>query len=131
MSQSSRRNFLKASAATTAVGLLPTWHTSTAKANYESPNERPVLGCIGTGSRWGAVGPGAMKFSDCAAVCDVDANHAGAGKERVQKAQGTAREVDVYEDYRGFAQNAMDRENLPPPQRRRIKRYFQMIQPRD
>ncbi|MCA8986383.1 MAG: Gfo/Idh/MocA family oxidoreductase [Planctomycetaceae bacterium] len=100
MSQSSRRNFLKASAATTAVGLLPTWHTSTAKANYETPNERPVLGCIGTGSRWGAVGPGAMKFSDCAAVCDVDANHAGAGKERVQKAQGTAREVDVYEDYR-------------------------------
>ncbi len=39
--------------------------------------------------------------------------------------------TDVYRDYRSFAQNAMDRETMPAPQRRKIKRYFQMIQPRE
>lgn len=38
---------------------------------------------------------------------------------------------DVYRDYESFAQNAMDRETMPAPQRRKIKRYFQMIQPRE
>lgn len=37
---------------------------------------------------------------------------------------------DVYQDYRNFAQSSLDSEALPAPQRRRIKRYFQMIQPR-
>lgn len=37
---------------------------------------------------------------------------------------------DVYQDYRSFAQSALDSEAMPAPQRRRIKRYFQMIQPR-
>ena len=37
----------------------------------------------------------------------------------------------VYQDYRGFAQDAIDNESMPPSQRRRIKRYYQMIQPRD
>lgn len=37
----------------------------------------------------------------------------------------------VYRDYRGFAQSAMDSESMPPSQRRRVKRYFQLIQPRD
>jgi len=29
-------------------------------APFRSPNDRPVLGCIGTGDRWNAVGPQAM-----------------------------------------------------------------------
>ncbi|MCG6156080.1 Gfo/Idh/MocA family protein [Rubinisphaera margarita] len=99
-SQNSRRDFLKMTTAAAAGATMPYWFTSAARSNYVAANERPVLGCIGTGSRWGAVGPQAMKFSDCAAVCDVDANHAGAGKERVQKEQGSDRMVDVYEDYR-------------------------------
>jgi hypothetical protein len=37
---------------------------------------------------------------------------------------------DVYTDYKSFAQNSIDSEAVPAPQRRRIKRYFQMIQPR-
>lgn len=37
---------------------------------------------------------------------------------------------DVYTDYKSFAQSSIDSEALPAPQRRRIKRYFQMIQPR-
>lgn len=37
---------------------------------------------------------------------------------------------DVYSEYRSFAQSSMDSEALPPAQRRRVKRYFQLIQPR-
>ncbi|MCH7990049.1 MAG: Gfo/Idh/MocA family oxidoreductase [Planctomycetes bacterium] len=84
---------------------MPYWFTSeSAKAfTFKSANERPVLGCIGTGSRWNGVGPAALNFSDCAAVCDVDANHAGRGREKVrgiQDKKGLSREVAVYEDYR-------------------------------
>lgn len=37
---------------------------------------------------------------------------------------------DTYRDYRSFAQSSLDSESLPAEQRRRVKRYFQMIQPR-
>ncbi|MBK9755596.1 MAG: hypothetical protein IPO88_19200 [Nannocystis sp.] len=37
---------------------------------------------------------------------------------------------DVFTDYKSFAQSSIDNESVPAPQRRRIKRYFQMIQPR-
>jgi hypothetical protein len=37
---------------------------------------------------------------------------------------------DVFTDYKSFAQSSIDNESIPAPQRRRIKRYFQMIQPR-
>ena len=37
----------------------------------------------------------------------------------------------VFQDYENFAQSALDSEDLPPSQRRRVKRYYQMIQPRD
>jgi hypothetical protein len=35
----------------------------------------------------------------------------------------------VYRDYKSFAQSAMDSDELPEGQRRRVKRYYQMIQP--
>jgi hypothetical protein len=35
----------------------------------------------------------------------------------------------VFQDYESFAQSAMDSDELPAGQRRRVKRYFQMIQP--
>src|SRR5690606_17586535 len=62
------------------------------------PNDRPVIGCIGTGDRWRAVGPAAMKFGDVAAVCDVDRSHAEMGQRIVKERQG--REVEAFEDYR-------------------------------
>lgn len=37
---------------------------------------------------------------------------------------------DMFVDYKNFAQSSIDSEAVPPAQRRRIKRYFQMIQPR-
>ncbi len=103
--KNTRRDFLKTSAAAVAAGSMPYWFTSkSAQAfGFKSSTERPVIGCIGTGSRWGGVGPGALKFGDCAAVCDVDAQHAGRAKDRVKEAQskkGDNREIDVYEDYR-------------------------------
>jgi len=36
----------------------------------------------------------------------------------------------MYTDYKAFAQSTLDSEALPAEQRRRVKRYFQMIQPR-
>jgi predicted dehydrogenase len=97
-----RRDFLKTAAATAGVGASMYFSTSTVQAyNFQSPNERPVIGCIGTGSRWGAVGPAAMAFGDVVAVCDVDANHAERGKTvSLQRQQGRVKEVAVYEDYR-------------------------------
>lgn len=79
------------------------------KAN--EANDRPLVGCIGTGSRWNAVGPNAMQLSDVVAVCDVDANHANAAKKKtleIQKKRGVERDVDVYEDY----QKILDRNDI-------------------
>lgn len=100
-----RRDFLKTSTAALATASLPYWFTSAtpAEAAYRSANERPVVGCIGTGSRWGGVGPQAMRFGDVAAVCDVDTAHAKRGQDRVkrtQKKDGKEPTVDVYGDYR-------------------------------
>ncbi|MBI1312103.1 gfo/Idh/MocA family oxidoreductase [bacterium] len=113
MSQQTRRSFLKTSVAAAAAGTMPYWFTSSQPAafGYASAGERPVVGCIGTGSRWGSVGPAAFNFADCAAVCDVDSNHAGAAKERVagiQNKAGRDRQIDIYEDYR----KVLDRKDI-------------------
>ncbi len=109
MTNQSRRSFL---ATTAAAATTPFWFPlPTAVASGRSPNERLTLGCIGTGSRWGAVGPGAIKFADCAAVCDVDANHAGRAKDRVagiQTKKGVDKEISVHENYREI----LDREDI-------------------
>jgi predicted dehydrogenase len=101
----SRRSFLKTSTAVAAGALMPYWFTSkrTLAEENRSALERPVLGCIGTGDRWDAVGPNAMEFATCAAVCDVDFNHALKGRETARNrngGKGASRPVDVYEDYR-------------------------------
>ena len=77
-----RRVFLKTSAAALAAGSVPYSFTGKpARASpFRSPSGRPVVGCIGTGDRWQAIGPQAMNFGDVAAVCDVDANHAASAK---------------------------------------------------
>lgn len=100
-----RRSFLKqASLAGLASASLPYWFAPSSMANpFRSPNARPVLGCIGTGDRWDSVGPAAMNFSDCVAVCDVDTAHVEKGKATAlskQSKAGAERTVDMYEDYR-------------------------------
>jgi predicted dehydrogenase len=105
MSRSSRRGFLRSSSlAGLAAASSPYWFAPSSFASpFRSANERPILGCIGTGDRWNAVGPAAMTFADCAAVCDVDQNHVEKGKAKaleLQSKPGAERSVDTYEDYR-------------------------------
>jgi len=98
-----RRDFLKSSAAAFAAGSFSYWvGGQPAQAfNSQSPNERPVIGCIGTGDRWKAIGPQAMKFGDVVAVCDVDTEHAGTARDKVRETLGEkGPSVEMYEDYR-------------------------------
>ncbi|MBS0205447.1 MAG: Gfo/Idh/MocA family oxidoreductase [Planctomycetes bacterium] len=98
-----RRDFLKTSTAAMAGATLPYWFTteSNRALGFQSVNDRPVLGCIGTGDRWNAVGPNALHLSDCVAVCDVDSDHLEKGFKRVTDIQKSrARDVEKYEDYR-------------------------------
>jgi predicted dehydrogenase len=98
MSNSSpnRRAFLAQSTAAAAAGLsVPYWFTSRQARAAESKNDRPIVGCIGTGDRWkGGIVGDLREHGDIVAVCDVDRKHAEEGRE---KAGGKA---DIYEDYR-------------------------------
>ena len=103
--RSHRREFLQTSTAMLAGAAMPYWFTSASSLalGRQSVNDRPVLGCIGTGDRWNAVGPNAMEFSDCVAVCDVDRQHMEKGRDRVkgiQSKKGNDAEIGMYEDYR-------------------------------
>ena len=85
-SRHSRRDFLKTSTLAAAAGAMPYWFSpgSLSARAADSPNERLIAGCIGTGSRWDSVGPAAMEFADVIAVCDVDAKHAEKARARVK-----------------------------------------------
>lgn len=101
--QSNRRDFMKATTAALAGATMPYWFTSASNQalGFQSVNDRPILGCIGTGDRWDAVGPNALHLSDCVAVCDVDSNHVDKAHKRVTDVQKSqSREVAKYEDYR-------------------------------
>lgn len=105
MSQrSTRRTFLTRSSALAAAGVtVPYWVTARTARADESKNDRPIVGCIGTGDRWkgGIAGP-LRQHGDIVAVCDVDRKHAEEGRER---AGGKA---DIYEDYRKI----LDRDDI-------------------
>ena len=105
--RTNRRKFLKSTAAAAAAVSVPYIYSGqSVRADEQKAaeqNDRPLVGCIGTGSRWHAVGPNAMQLGDVVAVCDVDSNHAEQGKKKVteiQSKKGDNRSVDVYEDYR-------------------------------
>jgi predicted dehydrogenase len=95
---STRRRFLATTSSAAAAGLTaPYWFTSAARAAEESKNDRPIVGCIGTGDRWkGGIVGDLRRHGDIVAVCDVDRKHAEEGRER---AGGKA---DIYEDYRAL-----------------------------
>ena len=103
--RSSRRDFLKTSTALAATAALPYWLTTSPALADQSPMERPMLGCIGTGSRWKAVGPSAMKFADCVAVCDVDQAHLDEAYKIVKEKQPGDRGVTKHADYRAILDN--------------------------
>jgi predicted dehydrogenase len=107
-----RRRFLQTTGAAAATVSAPYFFSQAAVADdqkAESKNDRPVLGCIGTGSRWNGVGPAAMNFADCVAVCDVDANHASRAAERVTKHdKQSGKAPEIHEDYR----KVLDRKDI-------------------
>src|SRR5689334_22101397 len=89
-----RRDFLKTSSLAALAGAsLPYWFTSerSLALGFQSANERPVLGAIGTGDRWRyGIRPESMKFADVAAVCDVDTYHLRWAQDLVDKDQAKA-----------------------------------------
>jgi predicted dehydrogenase len=92
-SSQSRRRFLQTSAAAAAGITVPYWFAGQS-AQGASKNDRPTVGCIGTGDRWNGLYKGVLPHGDIVAVCDVDRKHVESGKE---KAGGKA---DMYDEYR-------------------------------
>ncbi|MAT71639.1 MAG: oxidoreductase [Planctomycetaceae bacterium] len=92
--QPSRRRFLSTAASAAAVPYF-SW-TASALANT-SKNDRPRIGCIGTGSMGTGDALGHARFGDIVAVCDVDSYHC----QRANYHDGIGRgRADCYEDYR-------------------------------
>lgn len=96
--KSTRRDFIRTTALAAGAGLTVPYFPWTAKAfaNQEK-NDRPLIGCIGTGSMGTGDAHGHNNFGDIVAVCDVDTNHAERAKNDERIGKGKA---DVYTDYR-------------------------------
>ncbi|MGD9722346.1 MAG: Gfo/Idh/MocA family oxidoreductase [Pirellulales bacterium] len=91
-----RRQFLHTSAAAAAGLSVPYWFTAqrALAADSQSKNDRPLVGCIGTGDRWKGLIRDIRKHGDVVAVCDVDRKHVEEGKEL------SGGKAEMYEDYR-------------------------------
>lgn len=95
---STRRTFLKTSAAAAAVGAATPYFAWTEKAlANQDKNDRPVIGCIGVGSMGSGDASQHSHFGDIVAVCDVDETHRERAKNDGNIGKGKA---DAYEDYR-------------------------------
>ena len=91
----SRRTFLGTTASAAAAVPYFAW-TNPAFANL-SANDRPQIGCIGTGSMGTGDARDHARFGDIVAVCDVDNRHAERCRNDYKAGKGLA---DVYRDYR-------------------------------
>jgi len=88
-----RRQVLKLGGLAAGSALTP-YFWSSARAQEQSKNDRPIAGAIGMGGRAGGINRQAREFCDFAAVCDVDRN-------RAQGALGlTGGKGKAYTDYR-------------------------------
>ncbi|MFM1904118.1 MAG: Inositol 2-dehydrogenase [Planctomycetota bacterium] len=95
-----RRTFLGASAAGVAAagtGFVPAFAWTQAAFANASANDRPRIGCIGTGSMGTGDAHDHARFGDILAVCDVDNRHAERCRNDERAGKGKA---DVYRDYR-------------------------------
>lgn len=95
--RSTRRGFLKATTAGTAIATLPAWFlessVSSGFAAEKSPNERPRIALIGCGGMGTGDAKNAQRFGDIVAVCDVDRTHAERAREQFKQAT-------IYDDFR-------------------------------
>jgi predicted dehydrogenase len=109
-----RREFLGAGSALAAGAV---WSNLASRAPaFESPNDRPRLGVIGCGSRWGfqiasgrsryGAGPSFVPYGDMVAVCDVDQERMALGREVVEKWYD--KKPDTAADYRAI----LDRDDI-------------------
>ncbi|MCA9217982.1 MAG: Gfo/Idh/MocA family oxidoreductase [Planctomycetales bacterium] len=105
-SKSNRREFLKTSAAASAIGATVPYFAWTEKSfANNSANDRPQIGCIGVGSMGTGDAQAHARFGDVVAVCDVDSRHADRAKHHERIGKGKA---DQYEDYR----KVLEREDI-------------------
>ena len=96
---SPRRSFLKtAGAAAAAVPLATGAGFARTRREGDGEMKKPVLGCIGTGSRWYAPGMAAAAHCTTKTLCDVDANHLAGAAARIKEAYGD--EPATTDDYR-------------------------------
>ncbi|MEZ6061699.1 MAG: Gfo/Idh/MocA family oxidoreductase [Planctomycetaceae bacterium] len=94
----SRRRMLTTSGAAALTVAAGDWFTeglfsSRRAIGQESKNDRPRIGCIGTGGQGTYIGERAKNYGDIVAVCDVQRQHAERAKERF------GGKADIYEDY--------------------------------
>jgi len=93
-----RRQFLRSTGIGTAGTFLPAYYSwSKPVFANTAANDRPRIGCIGTGSMGIRDARGHAQFGDILAVCDVDERHMLEAKHGEGMGKGKA---DGYEDYR-------------------------------
>jgi len=102
MSQTSRRQFIAQTSAIAGAVAFP-W-SSRAFAN-NSPNDRPVIGCIGLGGMGTGDARAHANFGDIVAVCDVDKKHMLRAKNDARIGRGKA---EMHSDYR----KVLDRDDI-------------------
>jgi len=96
----SRRQFLGSSALGAAAltgGLVPAFAWTSKTFANDAANDRPRIGCIGTGSMGTGDAQQHAQFGDILAVCDVDDRHSSRAREDSNIGKGKA---DSYRDYR-------------------------------
>jgi predicted dehydrogenase len=97
LSRSTRRDFLKDSSIVAASAVVPYFAWSQPSFANKAANDRPRIGCIGTGSMGTGDAHEHNHFGDIVAVCDVDAGHAEAARNDKEIGKGKA---DQFGDYR-------------------------------
>jgi predicted dehydrogenase len=90
--QISRRSFIKTCTTTAAATGLPLWFMERELAMAAegapaptSPNDRPGIALVGSGSQGSGDASGAARYGDIVAVCDVDTGHLDGAVRRFTK----------------------------------------------
>lgn len=125
--QTTRRDFLKGSAALAAAATTTPYFAWTEKAfaNQEK-NDRPRIGCIGVGSMGTGDAHGHANFGDILAVCDVDSNRSEAAKNDPKIGKGKA---DAVTDYRKILErNDIDVVSVVTPDHWHVKIAIEALQ---
>ena len=97
MTHTTRRDFLQLTTLAAASSLMPTWSgsTRTMAQDAKSPNERPLVGCIGNGGMGTGDANEIKRYGDIVALCDVDTNRSGNLNEKMLGGK-----AEVFGDYR-------------------------------